>query len=69
MGIRINAICPGYVETPLLANAMSAGLMKDEISKTPMKRVGTMEEIADSIVFLASPLSSFMTGATMVVDG
>ncbi|KAM5342239.1 hypothetical protein ACJ41O_013205 [Fusarium nematophilum] len=68
-GIRINAICPGYVETPLLRAATQAGNMDGEIAKTPMKRLGTVEEIVDCIVFLASPMSSFMTGSTMVVDG
>ncbi|KAM5357648.1 hypothetical protein ACJZ2D_016050 [Fusarium nematophilum] len=46
-GIRINAICPGYVETPLLRAATQAGNMDGEIAKTPMKRLGTVEEIVD----------------------
>jgi NAD(P)-dependent dehydrogenase (short-subunit alcohol dehydrogenase family) len=68
-GIRINAICPGYVNTPLLKAAIEAGVMEPEIAKTPMQRLGNVEEIADSIVFLASPMASFMTGANLVVDG
>ena len=43
--------------------------MKKEIEETPMGRLAQMEEIADSIVFLASPMSSFMCGTGMVVDG
>jgi NAD(P)-dependent dehydrogenase (short-subunit alcohol dehydrogenase family) len=43
--------------------------MKGEIEKTPIGRLGKPEEIADSIVFMASPLSSFMYGAAMVIDG
>jgi len=68
-GIRINAICPGYVNTPLLKEATVAGAMDSEIAKTPMQRMADPEEIGDSIVFLASPMSSFMTGASLVVDG
>jgi NAD(P)-dependent dehydrogenase (short-subunit alcohol dehydrogenase family) len=68
-GIRINAICPGYVNTPLLREAAVAGAMDSEIAKTPMQRLADVEEIADSIVFLASPMASFMTGASLVVDG
>jgi NAD(P)-dependent dehydrogenase (short-subunit alcohol dehydrogenase family) len=43
--------------------------MVQEIAKTPMLRMAEVEEIADSIVFMASPMASFMTGASMVVDG
>ncbi|KAK5169771.1 uncharacterized protein LTR77_005749 [Saxophila tyrrhenica] len=68
-GIRINAICPGYVGTPLLQQATETGVMDGEIAKVPQGRLGEMEEIADSIVFLASPMSSFMTGSGLVVDG
>lgn len=67
--IRINAICPGYVETPLLAQAKEAGLMDGEIAKTPMKRMADVDEVADCIVFMASPMASFMTGSSLVVDG
>lgn len=68
-GIRINAICPGYVETPLIKDAMEAGIMKAEFERTPMGRPGKVEEIADAVVFLASPMSSYMCGASLVVDG
>lgn len=67
--IRINAMCPGYTETPLLKPASAKGAMEGEIKKTPMGRLGMMEEIADCITFLASPMSSFMTGAGLVADG
>jgi NAD(P)-dependent dehydrogenase (short-subunit alcohol dehydrogenase family) len=46
---------------------MEAGFMKPEIEKTPMKRMATSEEVAESIVYLASPMSSFTTGAELVV--
>jgi len=72
-GIRINAICPGYVLTPLMRPAKAAedvsGVMARELQKVPLGRLGLAEEIADSIAFLASPASSFMIGAALVVDG
>ncbi|KAK5117985.1 hypothetical protein LTR62_004029 [Meristemomyces frigidus] len=68
-GIRINAICPGYVGTPLLKAAMGSGIMVAEVEKVAQKRLGEMEEVADGIVFLASRMSSFMTGQGMAVDG
>ena len=66
--VRVNAIAPGYVITD-----MTAGLpddMKDRIlENTPMGRLGTPEEIADVITFLASPAAAFITGAVIPVDG
>jgi NAD(P)-dependent dehydrogenase (short-subunit alcohol dehydrogenase family) len=70
--IRINAICPGYVETPLLKQAMDAegdSPLALDIRRTPLRRMCKMDEIADAIVFLASPMSSFMQGAGLVADG
>lgn len=46
-----------------------SGIMQGELDKVPMGRFGEMEEIADGIVFLASPMSSFMCGQGLVVDG
>ncbi|KPI41034.1 3-oxoacyl-[acyl-carrier-protein] FabG [Cyphellophora attinorum] len=57
--IRINAICPGYVATPLLKSAAAEA----------WQRLAEMDEIGDSITYMASPLSSFMYGSAMVVDG
>lgn len=68
-GIRINAICPGYVATPLLEGGMQSGVLQREIGKIPMGRMARMDEIADQISVLASPLSSYMLGAAVVVDG
>ncbi|KAH7218190.1 hypothetical protein ACKRZS_000332 [Fusarium odoratissimum] len=72
LGIRLNAICPGYVETPLLTNIMSrdpASPLAVDLSRTPLKRLATMEEVADAIVLLASPMNSYMQGASMICDG
>lgn len=73
-GIRVNCICPGDVETPMLpADAKMRGLSWDkylaDCNKRPMGRIGTPEEIAKAVLFLASDDSSFMTGAALVVDG
>ncbi|KAI6781279.1 3-oxoacyl-[acyl-carrier-protein] reductase-like protein [Emericellopsis cladophorae] len=70
--IRVNAIAPGYIETPLVeaAMAMTAGTpLMDDLARAPMRRIGSMEEIADSIVCLASRMNSYQTGAVTVVDG
>jgi len=73
-GIRINCICPGDVETPMLPeDARLRGLAWDEYLKAaasrPLGRIGKPEEIARAVLFLASDDSSFMTGSALVVDG
>jgi NAD(P)-dependent dehydrogenase (short-subunit alcohol dehydrogenase family) len=73
-GIRVNCICPGDVETPMLpADAKMRGLSwqsyLEDCNKRPMGRIGKPEEIAKAVLFLASDDSSFMTGAALVVDG
>ena len=73
-GIRVNCICPGDVETPMLPQDASFRGLKWEdyiagCANRPMGRVGTAEEIAKAALFLACDDSSFMTGATLVVDG
>jgi NAD(P)-dependent dehydrogenase (short-subunit alcohol dehydrogenase family) len=73
-GIRVNCICPGDVDTPMLPeDARLRGLdWKAYLAgceNRPMGRIGTSEEIAKAVLFLASEDSSFMTGAALVVDG
>lgn len=68
-GVRINAVCPGYVATPLVKDTMPAEMMQREVAKIPAGRMAEMDEIADHITFLSSPLSSYMYGSAMVVDG
>jgi NAD(P)-dependent dehydrogenase (short-subunit alcohol dehydrogenase family) len=73
-GIRVNCICPGDVDTPMLPeDARMRGQKWNEYlagcSNRPLGRIGTSEEIAKAALFLASDDSSFMTGATLVVDG
>lgn len=67
--IRINAICPGYVLTPLIQANMGSGTMQAEQEKIPVGRLASMEEIADHITFLASPMSSYMYGSSVIADG
>jgi 3-oxoacyl-[acyl-carrier protein] reductase len=72
-GIRTNALCPGYIETPLNAT-ISAGLDDDFVARyaaerIPMRRVGTPEEVAAAYAFLASDDASFINGAILTVDG
>jgi NAD(P)-dependent dehydrogenase (short-subunit alcohol dehydrogenase family) len=74
-GIRVNCLCPGDVKTPMLdEDAKQRGLTwedyhKEAVAHRPMRRIGTPEEIAKAALFLATEDSSFMTGATLVVDG
>jgi len=73
-GIRVNCVCPGDVETPMLpADAKMRGLKwKDYLAgcaNRPLGRIGTVDEIAKAVLFLASDDSSFMTGAALIVDG
>ncbi len=71
-GIRINAICPGFIETPLLTKGGISDhpdIKQHIIDLHPMKRFGTAAEIASGFVFLACGDSAFMTGATLEMDG
>lgn len=69
--IRVNAICPGIIETPMVSGMLEsqpeamAELMKD----VPIKRLGRAEEIADAVLWLCSPASSFVIGHALPVDG
>lgn len=67
-GIRVNAICPGYVQTPLVEEAF-ARRGEQILSSVPLRRLGTPEEIAESVLWLCSPRSGFITGAVIAVDG
>ncbi len=69
-GIRVNALCPGPVLTPLLAKFLSDDAKRQRrLVHVPMGRFGQPEEIAKAALFLASDDSSFMTGASLLVDG
>ncbi len=73
-GIRVNAICPGTVDTPSLGDRINAfadpeQARKDFIARQPMGRLATAEEIAGIAVYLGSDESVFMTGQAVIVDG
>jgi NAD(P)-dependent dehydrogenase (short-subunit alcohol dehydrogenase family) len=69
-GVRVNAVAPTYIETPLNAFVKSNPRMYDAwIGGTPMARMGQVEEIASVVLFLASDAASLMTGSVVVVDG
>lgn len=70
-GLRINAICPGYTETPMTTkNPEVLKAMEERIeTAVPMKRMGAPSEIADGVIYLAGGRSSFVTGSALVVDG
>lgn len=69
-GVKINAIAPGYVMTPLVQKHMSQGdMMETERLKVPVHRYSEMEEIGDCIAFLHSEAASYMVGSTLVADG
>ncbi|MFE4572850.1 SDR family NAD(P)-dependent oxidoreductase [Paenibacillus chitinolyticus] len=67
-GIRVNAVCPGYIDTPLIAGRTQA--ITDHLTALhPMGRLGKPEEVAKAVLFLASDDASFVTGTTLLVDG
>jgi NAD(P)-dependent dehydrogenase (short-subunit alcohol dehydrogenase family) len=70
-GVRVNALCPGPVDTPLLRElfAKDPERAARRLVHVPMGRFGTAQEIANGVLFLASDESSFMTAATFLVDG
>lgn len=70
-GIRVNAVCPGDVDTPLLARQISqyGGNRSDMGEQYPLGRIGKAEEVGEVIAFLLSEKASFMTGAAVPVDG
>ncbi|MCM3588272.1 SDR family oxidoreductase [Mesobacillus maritimus] len=63
--IRINALCPGFIDTPIIPEESKQVLS----AATPMKRLGKAEEMAKAVLFMASDDSSFMTGNALTVDG
>jgi NAD(P)-dependent dehydrogenase (short-subunit alcohol dehydrogenase family) len=68
-GVRVNSVAPGPVETGMLNRFTSADRKAGLIAGVPLKRVGTTDEIADTIVFVASDKASFLTGQIISVDG
>jgi 3-oxoacyl-[acyl-carrier protein] reductase len=69
-GIRVNAVSPGFVHTPLTEPAVAIpGVLEDYLENTPLGRAGTPEDVADAVVFLCSPKSSWLTGEVLDLNG
>jgi NAD(P)-dependent dehydrogenase (short-subunit alcohol dehydrogenase family) len=68
-GIRVNAVAPGLIETGIHAAAGDAARLERMAPLIPMKRVGTAEEVAEAVVWLLSPASSYITGAIVPIGG
>jgi NAD(P)-dependent dehydrogenase (short-subunit alcohol dehydrogenase family) len=69
VGIRVNAVCPGPVETEMAKLVHSVAIRSDYYDTIPQGRYGTVEEIADAVGFLCSPQASFVNGQYLAVDG
>ena len=69
MGIRVNAVAPGPVETDMAKKVHSAAIRKDYADAIPLARYGTPEEIAEGVGFLCSPAASYINGQILAVDG
>jgi NAD(P)-dependent dehydrogenase (short-subunit alcohol dehydrogenase family) len=67
--IRVNAVAPGLTDTPLLASQTGEGILERIVRQIPLRRVGSPEEIAAAITFLALDESSYITGQTLCVGG
>ncbi len=73
-GVRVNAVCPGATQTGMMEAALASeadpeGTVRALNSKIPLGRLGTPEDIANAVFFLASPQASYITGTSLVVDG
>ena len=68
-GIRVNAVGPGFIKTPLLDNNLTTEQLKGIAAMHPMQRLGTAQEVAELVLWLASDKASFVTGSYYNVDG
>ncbi len=69
-GIQINAVCPGFVDTPLIAeNVADERWMGYMTMRTPMRRLANPDDIAGAVLFLSSHLADFITGTSIIIDG
>lgn len=69
-GIRVNSVCPTFVETPMTAPMFEVPSFRDDVlAKIPMGRVGSVDEVTGAVLFLVSAQASLITGASLLVDG
>ncbi len=68
-GITVNAICPGFIVTNATRELAAAGKLEEVRRRTPFRRLGTPEDVAGAVLFLASEDAGFITGAELLVDG
>ena len=69
VNIRVNNVAPGVIDTKMLNSNTNKEIIKELINKSSLKRVGNPNEVANTILFLASDLSSYISGETIKVDG
>lgn len=67
--VRINAIGPGAIETRALASVLTPEIKEKMLATTPIKRLGTVEDIAGAVLFLAAPASSWISGQVLFING
>ncbi len=69
-GIRVNCVCPGTIDSPWIDRLVADGASRDDlVARQPIGRLGTPEEVAEAILYLASDQAGFSTGSSLVVDG
>ena len=70
-GVRVNAVAPGFIETPMMRSGIETGALDEELMlrRIPLRRLGTPEEVAAVVLFLASPAARYVTGCIISVDG
>lgn len=73
-GILVNAVCPGVIETETVKQVMNASPegekeLATKLARIPLSRLGTADEVVDSVLFLLSPGATYMVGSIVVADG